>query len=555
MLDTNYPLSIFKNTHFRLYTFFFILTLLFYWDTRDAGFVTDFLGWQYTFDNYSFAQVIHASDRGIKSFYHLTHLQMYAMSSLFGTWGLPWFLLFTALFALNGLLIFTFSKKLLDIFGIKNSFEVVFIGVLCFLLSPYQAEVMVWRASFHYLTAFAMMLGSLHFLLLYLQNPNRKYVIWLTILFTCSCFALEFFFITPLLLATLLLFWQLNFAKIFDLKKTALRFVGVPLSILGFYLVSYHLVYGKWIAHYGADAHNKIFTPESFATYTKYVVKYLFFVRYYENSFKNKVFQIFDTPSVSMTIFIGILAFFALGLLFFKKMSARSKLVFFNAACFSLLIMPVMTLFFATGALTENDRYGYMASAFLFMGLSLVIAHFGKTVLRVFAAIYLGFTVFFLVKTTHLWFKAERTFTNLVKDYRWWDADEVLVLNAPEDIAGMYMFRIYGAESAVPEALESFRRRKVPFKIYDTQRYHLTDWSNGVHVRAHTPDSLTISLNEFGTWFSREPNYETPQYIVREGVGNYTLKLKPTDKKRVLIFQVEAGWKEVDLTKIGVEQR
>ena len=134
-------MSIFKNTHFRLYTFFFILIFLFYWDTRDAGFVTDFLGWQYTFENYSFAQVIHASDRGIKSFYHLTHLQMYAMSSLFGTWGLPWFLLFTALFALNGLLIFKFSKKLLDILGIKNSFEVVLVGVLCFLLSPYQAEI------------------------------------------------------------------------------------------------------------------------------------------------------------------------------------------------------------------------------------------------------------------------------------------------------------------------------------------------------------------------------------------------------------------------------
>jgi hypothetical protein len=548
-------MSIFKRTNFRLYLFFFLLTVIFYWDTRDAGFVTDFLGWQHTVDNNSFAEVIHASDRGIKSFYHLSHLEMYTLSKLFGTWGLPWFLVFAALFALNGLLVFLFSEKIFTIFKVKNGFLIAFVGVLCFLLSPYQAEIMVWRASFHYLTAFAMMLGFLHYTLLYLQNPQSKYVLRATALFGCSVFALEFFFITPLLAAVLVLFWQLNFPKTFDVKKTVLRFVGGPLSILGLYLIAYHWVYGKWIGHYGAEAHNKVFTPESFATYTKYIVKHLFFIRYFENTPKTAIFHFFDTPSVSWGIFIGILAFFALSLVFFKKLSSQARLIAFNLAFFSLLIMPVMTLFFATGLLTENDRYGYMASAFLYTGVALALARLGKNVFLTIMTIYLGFSVFFLVKTTSLWFKSERTFTNLIKSYRWWDAEEVLVLNAPDNLEGMYMFRIRGAESAIPEALEAFRRQKVSFKIYDTQRYTLTDWTNGVHIRVNTPDSLTVSFNQFGTWWTREPNYETEQYTVKDGAGNYTLKLKPTTKKRVLLFQVADTWQEVDLTKIGVEQR
>ena len=220
-----------------------------------------------------------------------------------------------------------------------------------------------------------------------------------------------------------------------------------------------------------------------------------------------------------------------------------------------MLIAPVITLFFVTSMLTENDRYGYMASPFLFMGVTLLLSGLKKPIFRILMAIFLGFNIFLLVKTTHLWFKSERTMTHLIHDYRWWDTDEVLSLNTPDNFEGMYLFRIWGEDSGIPETLAAFRRRKVPFKVQDVQRYNMVSDIDGVHVRVNTPDSLTVSFNQWGTWWWRAPNYETPQYIVHEGDACYTLKLKPTTKKRVLIFQVADTWKEVDMTKIGVEQR
>ncbi len=549
-------MSIFKNKSPRLYFFFFFLVLAFYWDTREAGFVTDFLDWQTKFDTFSFGQIIHPTEDGIKSFYHLTHLQMYALSSLFGTSGLPWFLIFVALFALNGLFVFLFFQKLFTAFDLKNESEIAFIGVLCFLLSPYQAEVVVWRAAFHYFTAFLMLVGYLLLVIKYLQKPNPQLVVGATFLYACSIFALEFFYLTPFLAAVLVLFWQLNAAeKLSNLRKIYTFFVGIPLSILGIYFVIYHFSYGKWIAHYGADAHKNLFSPEAFATYAKYVTKHLFFIRYLENHVKTPFFHYFDAPNVAWTVLIGVVSAGILGLIFFKKMRPAPRFMYLSFVYFSILIAPALSLFFVTGLLTENDRFGYIASPFLFMFITLLLSRLPRVIFRSLMAIFLGFNVFFLVKTTRFWFLAERVQTNLIQTYNFWEADEVLSLNTPDNFEGMPMFKVWDDESGITKTLSAFRRRKPTGKIYDVQRYNLVNSSDGVHVRVNAPDSLTVLFNQYGTWWWREPTYETPQYRVKAGVGSYTLKLKPTNLKRVIIFQVGNTWREVDMSKIEVEQR
>lgn len=549
-------MSIFKNKPVYLYFFFFFLILVVYWDTRDAGFVTDFLDWQTKFDTFSFGQIIHPTQDGIKSFYHLTHLQMYALTAAFGTSGLPWFLVFVSLFALNGLFVFLFFQKLFTAFDLKNGSEISFMGVLCFLLSPYQAEVMVWRAAFHYFTAFAMMMGYLLLTIKYLQKPNTKIVIDATILYAFSVFALEFFYFTPFLAAILLIFWQLNTsAQMPKWKKIYTFFVGIPLSILGIYFLIYHFSYNKWIAHYGADAHKNLFSPEAFSTYGKYVVKHLFYIRYQENYIKVPIFQFFDAPNVAWTVLGIVIGTGVLGIIFFKKMNVISRFTYLNFIVFSILIAPAISLFFVTGLLSENDRFGYFASPFLFMGATLLMARLPKLIFRSSMAVFLGFSLFFLVKTTNYWFLSERIQTNLTKTYNFWDYDEVLSLNTPDNFAGIPMFKVWDDESGIPKTLLAFQRRKIKGKIYDVQRYNMVNSTDGVHVKVNTPDSLTVLFNQFGTWWWKEPTYETPQYRITEGVGGYTLKLKPTNLKRIVIFQAGNTWHEVDLSKIGVEQR
>ena len=552
----------FKNNTFQLYLFFFLLTISLYWITRNAGFVTDYLGFQTDFDNHSAWSVINGDRYNIKSFYHFTHILMYSMAAAFRTWGLPWFLLFSALFALNGLLVYRLFDFLFKKCGFEDTNNVILIGVLFFLLSPYQAEVMVWRASFHYLLAFGMMLSIIHLALKYAENPQPKHWIWAILLFTCSVFSLEFFLFTPFLVLIVLIFLWLNAPRSFDFKNTFLRFVGIPLSMIAGYFVLYKATHDKWMAHYGAENHTQIISPEAFATYGKYVVKYLGFVRHFKHTDKEAFFNYFSTPSVSWLILGLVFSISIIGLIFLKKMSPRNKLIFLNFGLFSMLLVPVMTLYFSYVLLTENDRYGYMASAFLFMGFSLFLSKFPKWVYYGIALCYLGISSVLLIKTNRIWWKSEKVFTNINKIFRWKDADEILVLNAPENYNGMPLYRIWGENSGIQEAVEAEQRIKINARMIDVAQYNLTTPTDGAHVKVDSTNRVMVVLNQWGNWWWRDGkganDYETDLYKAEfdyKGCGNcYRLTFKNSNPRRIVLFQIGNQLKEVDMSKIGEEQ-
>lgn len=556
-------LSFYKNILFQQYSCFLILTLLLYFNTRQAGFVTDFLGWQSDFDNNGAWAVINGDRYNIKSFYHFTHILMYAMTSAFRLNGMAWFLLFSSLFALNGLMVYRLFIYLFNKLEIPHSTTIASIGILFFMLSPYQAEVMVWRASFHYLTGFAMMLGFVHLALQYIDNQRLKYWIWAMVIFFCSIFSLEFFLFTPFVALILMVFLFLNFPQSFDLKNALLRFVGIPLSMVAGYFILYRLTHEKWIAHYGSKNHTALISPESFAAYGKYIAKYLSFIRHFKHTTKETIFGYFSTPSVSWLILIVVLSIAVLGLVLLKKMSKRNQLIFLSFGLFSLLIAPVMTLYFSYILLTENDRYGYMVSAFLFMGLALILSKLPKFLFYGIAIIYLCFSTYLLLKTNRIWYKSEKVFTHLVKEYNHWDANEVLILNAPDNYEGMPMFRVLAEESGVKEAIEIHHRRKLNTHMIDVAQYNMTTPQDGAHVRVDSANQIMVIFNQWGNWWWRAgkgaTNYENDLYKIKfdyKGCGNcYQLIFKNNNPHRVLLFQVGNQFKTVDMSLIGVEQR
>ena len=556
-------LSFYKNTLFQQYCCFLILTLLVYFNTRQAGFVTDFLGWQSDFDNNSAWAAINGDRYNIKSFYHFTHILMYAMSTAFRLNGTAWFLLFSSLFALNGLLVFRLFVYLFNKLEIPHSTAIASIGILFFMLSPYQAEVMVWRASFHYLTGFAMMLSLVHLSLQYIDNQQIKYWVWAIIIFFCSIFSLEFFLFTPFVVLIIMVFLYLNFPQSFDLKNALIRFVGIPLSMIVGYFILYRLTHEKWIAHYGSKNHAALISPESFATYGKYVAKYLCFIRHFKHTTKETIFSYFSTPSVSWLILGLVLTTAVLGLVLLKKMSKRNRLIFLSFALFSLLLAPVMTLYFSYTLLTENDRYGYMASAFLFMGLALILSKLPRFLYYSISIIYLSLSTYLLLKTNRIWYKSEKVFTDLVKQYTEGDAAEVLILNAPDNYEGMPMFRVLAEESGVKEAIEIHHRRKLNTRMIDVAQYNMTTPDDGAHVRVDSANQIMVIFNQWGNWWWRAgkgaTNYENDLYKIKfdyKGCGNcYQLTFKNNNPRRVLLFQVGNQFKTVDISLIGVEQR
>ncbi len=551
-----------KKNHVGYYIFFLTLTIILYFNTRNAGFVTDFLGWQSNFDNYPFLSVINGEAYNIKSFYHFTHLLMYAMTSAFRLWGFPWFLLFSTLFALNAFLVFKIILKIFKDLRLSNPFPIAFIGVLMFMLSPYQSEVMVWRASFHYLTAFAMMLMIVDLSLWYIEKPLRHYWIIAILIFLCSIFSLEFFLFTPFVVLIFVLFQWLNFPNSFNIKATLLRFVVTPLLLIGGYFLLYKSTHDKWIAHYGSKNHTQLISPEAFATYGKYVSKYLGFIRYFKHTAKESFYAYFNTPSVSWIILSLVILFSILGIVYFKKLRVRNRLIFLNFGLFSLLLAPVMTLFFSYVLLTENDRYGYMASAFLFMGLSLILSYLPRPLYYTLSVVFISVSTFLTIKNTRLWAKSEKVMSSLIKNYQWWDADKpVFILNAPDSFEGMPIFRTFGDDSAVAEALEMYQQRKIKAPMIDVAGYNMTALDNGAHVRVDSLNQVFVTFNQWGTWWWHKGNgasdYETSDYRIQfdyKGCGNcYKLTFK-NNNDRILLFQTSDTLKEVDRTKWNFEQ-
>jgi hypothetical protein len=125
----------------KLYVCFWLLLFGVYWQTRNAGFVTDFYGWMSNFDTLSFADCINGKNYNIKSFYQVTHLVMYAITYFFRMTGLPWYVIFVSLNALNIVFLYKIFNKIALKLDIANAKMITILGLLMFVASPYQAEV------------------------------------------------------------------------------------------------------------------------------------------------------------------------------------------------------------------------------------------------------------------------------------------------------------------------------------------------------------------------------------------------------------------------------
>lgn len=543
---------------------FWSITILLYYDTRNAGFVTDFIGWKQHFNNNTFLSVINGDANHIKSFYQFTHLLMYLITAIVGLHAFPWFIIFSLFFSLNAFLFFLIFIKIFSDLKLPNYFPIALTGVLMFMLSPYQVEVMVWRASFHYLTSFAMMLTIVYLLLLYIDNSHPKYWVWSLIIFLFSVFALEFFLFTPFVVLVFILFQWINFPTRFNLTKLLLRFVYLPLLIIVGYFLLYKITYNKWIAHYGVQSHIQLFSPESFAAYAKYLVKYIGFARYYDYSIKNILFFFLDIPVLTWWITAGLVAFCATGLVFFKKMTIRNRLIFFSISVFFMLLIPVITLYFSYILLSENDRLGYMASAFLFMAFSLLLSYLPRKFFYLFSATFILISTGLTIKTNGLWKNSEILFASIVKNGIWKNINQpVLFLNVPDNLQGVPMFRTWDNDvPSVAEAINVYGKKKqLSYPIIEVGKYNITSPDNGVHVKMISDAEIIVVFNQWGNWWWNEgrgaSDYETENFRVEfnyKGCGNcYKLTLK-NKKDRVLIFQNQDNLIKVDTSRMGEEQ-
>ncbi len=530
-----------KFTPFAVYL---VATWLLYFQTIDAGFVTDWTGWQARYEVEGWGGVLNCYGEPI--LHQVLHFFSYLIFYLFGTTPLPWLLCFTILHALNAAIFHRITFRLLQKFEIKNHEIIPWLAALLFLLSPYQSEVIVWKVCLHYLMVVLFGMLAINHFLSFLEEKKVKDLIAIHFYSILGLFTIELGLMIPFLTISVLLLLYLRSEII--LKPILLKIILPQFIFLFTYFGLNRLIFKDWVGHYGSAAHLNFDLNIWLGGLARYFVKHLGYVHYFTPMQKQVIYEFLVNGGIYWIY--GI--FFILITVFFiriKKMSNQNLLIYWSLAAFVLVILPIVNLHFVYVHHVENDRYGYWGAMFLAFFVVLILFHLPKWLAYSLVFIYMIIGIQLTYQTNNYWRESAFVQNALMNDFRWYDKSEVIVLASPENFEGAMLFRIIGEESELVYCLEYLR--KVPYKgrLIEAAQFNMKDRMDGVRVEWLDPQTIHVSFNQDGNWFWRNSigasNYENDLYSIDFQNGrDYYMKLKGSENNRVFIYPENGKWKE-----------
>jgi hypothetical protein len=539
-----------------LKTFPFIIILFaalvhaLYLPAWNAGFVTDFTGLLGRIEGQSIAGVLDCF--GFPALEQALNLFLFAFVKLFGTSPLPWYLVFTSVHILNGYLLFRLCLKIFRLSGLEEPFLPALAAALFFLASPYQSEPLVWRVCFNFLFSSLLILGVLWQTVRW-QETRRPRFLWTAQgVFLVALFTFELSLIAPALVLALLLFWSFTRDEAALLPRRFLRITLPQIAMTGGYFILNRLLLGAWIGHYGAAVHLRFDLPEILGNFIRYALKIGGLIRYFDHPVKERIFLAFNQPAVLWTAVGAALILFILYLIYFRRIGARLRLGGLFLVLFLFSLLPIINLYFNYLLHIENDRYGYLASMFFFAFAALLLSHLPRRLFIAVSLLYLAVNIYFLAATNRYWKQSTRIYYALLKDFRWYDAPEVYVLNLPDNLQGAVLFRDYsGQDLALNHALYYIAGKAPQGKIYEIAQYNLTAPVDGVDVQRDSAGVFTVTFNQWGNWWWRRglgaTSYETDKYSFSNEGHSYRLEFKSTAPGAVVIYQAGEKWVEVEM--------
>lgn len=528
-----------KNLHvFLIYLFF---THVFYGITWKAGFVTDFTGLQERLAGANALGILNSF--GFPSIQPFLNLFYFIFYKLFHIHALGWYLCFTSMHALNGFLIFRWSEQLLKKTAQSHAFLIAFWGALLFLCSPYQTEVVIWKVAFNFLLTTALTFNTLFFLEKWRISPDNQALLIIHSSFILALFTFELSLAIPFLVLIYLL-WLPTKASI---QQSLFQIILPQFLLLGGYFGLTKWVIGSWVGHYGPKVHFQFNWTEMVAHVWHYQAKFIGFTRYLDHQWKEKIYVFLLQPVVAYgltTLVVIVLAY-----LFFRKKNptAPLKIAGLLWLLFAIALLPIINLFFNYLLWVENDRYGYLASAFFYLLLVFASFQLPRLYRNVALIALVGFSSYLLLRTNFYWSKSTKLYWSLIEDFDAYQAETVYLLNLPDNMRGIPMFRDFsGAGKGFTDALIYLRQQPYSGQLFEVAQYNMTDASNGVNVTAPTPQNIVVTFNQWGNWWWRKgsgaTNYETEQYQWLNEGHHYQLQLKAGFPQPVYLYQDKGTW-------------
>ncbi len=369
---------------------------------------------------------------------------LYLLYLLLGASPAGWVLTCLLLHITNSFIIFLIAKRLTNVFSPQLKFLSAFFSAVLFLLSPYQAETVLWgtvgaRWLFHSLNVFA----GIFLFLLYLEKPTAKKLYFLHLLFLIALFSNETALVIPAIY--ILLYFTYKFLT----KTTAssnlffTRIISIQAGFILALFVFTKLYMGHWFWHGGTIEH---ITGSSgyIKTLIKYFAKFFLLYRYLPNESMNSFLRILSKNNLYIILLFcsgSALLFFILRHLL-KAKKETGYLLSVSILCFVVSLLPALPLDSSFLSYDYPDRYGYIASAFFYIFISFGIFTLpGKFAVPI-ISLYAAAGWIFLYGTISLWHSSNEYCHQLIKNYSpYLKYDHVYVLNEPAYFKGVVALR------------------------------------------------------------------------------------------------------------------
>ena len=545
---------IIRSEHNRVFVALWLITFALYLPTAKAGWVLDTAGWLKNIRNLSFWDYFNNSQSGIPSLYQFTQLTTYVFYKIFNANPYAWHLLMVTIHSVNGFLLFLLCKRIFNESNIEKGSTIAFAGVVLYTVCPHISEVIVWEAAYHYLQGFMLILAVMLLVQQFFKKQQLSYAWWAGIIFFCATYSLEIFYLTPLFVVTLAIYYRYVLQYDDAIFKKVIKWFVVPqLLMFALHVVVLRSVYHGQMAHLGTN----IWQP--FSTYVckppRYIFHILFFGRFFPLEIRRSVYA-FVCSNAALIVFYNIFLFVCVQVVLkFRHMSNKGKVC---TLLFGWVIITqgiILPLAFPDMMLLYYDRYTYFLDAFIYMLLSLGISYVTMRAIRIsLLATYGSMNVFFTTKLNLNWKRSAYINNRLLKNLPDPGNKIVVMLNLPQCMNGVPMI---GAEKdgAYKMMYKLFVNKDVTNKMYDVAAYNMVTKEDGAHVYVHNDSVITVTLNQWGTWWWYEqygaPSYENEDYrLDMKDMGHwYDLYLKhPADHYLLLLHQGDQ-WKTVDMKK------
>lgn len=531
-----------NNTTEVLFIAYTIITLFLYKNTYNAGMVFDFNGWAEKYEHGTFVDALNCF--GYPGLHQVEQITFFTLYKLFGFNGKLWYILFAILHTLAAVQGFLLLNILLN--ETNNKKEISFYASLLFLISPLASDVIVSKVTIHYLLSAVFIFSCLRFYLEYEEKKFKKYLVFSVIYFILALFSLEIAYAVPIAI-TFIYFIQNKFKLEFNSFKIPLTYV----IVLILFLLLHKIKIGSFIGHYGAETHTKFILAQIIANLLGYISGYITFFDFYPHHIK---IDILSSVNKYFWVFL-LLCLVAIIIIIYKKLLWNKKILVLILLCglSIIFLLPIINLFL-TIVQNENDRYGYLASIFIYATFAFVIYKlFSKRIAATLLIFYSIISLFMSVSNIKNYEIAGDITSNVINDFKWYNKSKIYILVQPENVNGVRMFTSL-SENNSEFASSLLLEKGIDIKdktelIYEMNVNNIED---SIKIKVINPSHLHVEIGNWGTWFWKHHNgatsYNSQNYYTEVSNNGLAFDIhfkNPIKNDEALIYYNKGKWHEV----------